>query len=501
MINYRSNRKTRKTGNLGFTLVELAIVLAVTGVLFTGLYRLLSSGNTQVKDSSVAAQQQQLISAVKAYLATDEGSQWMAGSPAPNPAGGIKLLPLPGTAPDGITNNGCKNYYAVTLAPPQPLLQKFCDSLPPAFSSATPNAYGQDYKVGVLVPAFTTPRPTTYSFMIVTRGGDPIPDADGGRISGSIGADGGFVYSSAVCTAAASATTACGSYGGWTADITTYGFAGSTSHVASRTYISPEANLNDPWLARLHMAGDADPTTAVAPNSSPKYNTMSTSLFLGKQNVYFATDITTNTPEPATNLGGTMYLQNGQIAELAATPGVIPLDLEAQFSTLGHRTGNPLARFNSFCTIDPTVGGLNGLTFQGDCVPAIQVNGDMNVLGRFYAGVFIYQTNAASSDMRLKKDIAPISDPLKDVMRLKPVSYAFKSNGEKSLGFIAQDLEKIYPDLVIQDAGGFKAVKYDALIAPVVGSVQQLQQENAELKKLIQEQAERLDRLEKAAHY
>jgi hypothetical protein len=102
-----------------------------------------------------------------------------------------------------------------------------------------------------------------------------------------------------------------------------------------------------------------------------------------------------------------------------------------------------------------------------------------------YASTFIYQ----SSDFRLKRDIQPVADGMDGVMKLKPVSYILKSNGMPGLGFIAQDVEKVYPQLVTK-GDGMKAVNYEGLIAPLVDAVQHLKHENDDLR-------QRLDKLEK----
>src|ERR1700733_6465807 len=58
----------------GFTLIELAIVLTIAGLLFVGLWRLLAGGNAQIRDQSVGNEQQQIISAVKAYLGSGQAA-------------------------------------------------------------------------------------------------------------------------------------------------------------------------------------------------------------------------------------------------------------------------------------------------------------------------------------------------------------------------------------------------------------------------------------------
>jgi prepilin-type N-terminal cleavage/methylation domain-containing protein len=501
--------------NLGFTLVELAIVLAVTGVLFAGLYRLLSGGNQQVKDTSVASQQVQLINAVKGFLSSTDGQNWLGA----NGGSTNTFLPLPTAAPDGGFNVGCKATLAVAIA-------SFCDALPAGFSSATVNAYGQVFDdathnailvqtgpVPATAPAGTPP--TTYSFMIVTSGGDPIPDADGGRISSQIGSDGGFIYKSPVCSpAAAVATTACGTSGGWTVTTTgavpnfVYAPATTSGHVASRTFISPEFFSSLPWLARQFMTGtDAAATTTTSPN----YNTMKTGtdLFLGNNNLWLSNNI--NLTYPYAAVAGTINLQGGQITDPASTRGasifITGTGPNSYLSSAAAPLGSgaaPLAKLFTNCTADSNVpvGTKNSFNLMdhADCQLGLLVSGDEDVLGllqanSLYAGTFIYQ----SSDLRLKKDIQPIPHALDDVMQMKPVSFTFKAGGQKGLGVIAQDMEKIYPQLVTQKRDGMKSVNYDGLVAPLIAAVQELKAQNDELRQQLQEQAKRQDRLEKSS--
>lgn len=72
------------------------------------------------------------------------------------------------------------------------------------------------------------------------------------------------------------------------------------------------------------------------------------------------------------------------------------------------------------------------------------------------------------------------------------------------MGFIAQDIEKVFPEVVVHSAQDDSyAVKYTSLIAPIISSIQKLYQkitgqdeeieslkvEVHELKKLVQEQS------------
>ena len=67
----------------------------------------------------------------------------------------------------------------------------------------------------------------------------------------------------------------------------------------------------------------------------------------------------------------------------------------------------------------------------------------------------LYQFNGQfiSSDVRLKKDIEPIHYGLEEVLQMKPVSYNWKNvrnPRQKSLGFIAQEMDEIVPELVLK---------------------------------------------------
>lgn len=54
-----------------------------------------------------------------------------------------------------------------------------------------------------------------------------------------------------------------------------------------------------------------------------------------------------------------------------------------------------------------------------------------------------------ASDRRLKKEIEPLQDALLKVLQLQAVTWKWKGGGNsRQYGFIAQDVEKILPDLV-----------------------------------------------------
>ena len=87
----------------------------------------------------------------------------------------------------------------------------------------------------------------------------------------------------------------------------------------------------------------------------------------------------------------------------------------------------------------------------------------------------------AYSDMRLKENIVPITSALDKVSQMKGVNYNFIESGELGVGVLAQDLEKVAPELVHE--GHYKSVAYGNLTAYLVEAIKELKKEIIELKK------------------
>jgi hypothetical protein len=68
---------------------------------------------------------------------------------------------------------------------------------------------------------------------------------------------------------------------------------------------------------------------------------------------------------------------------------------------------------------------------------------------------------------------------LEAVERLRPVSYTRvdETSGKKHLGFIAQEMEEVYPEVVHTDSAGMKSIGYANLTAVLVDSVKGLHSE------------------------
>ena len=91
-----------------------------------------------------------------------------------------------------------------------------------------------------------------------------------------------------------------------------------------------------------------------------------------------------------------------------------------------------------------------------------------------------------TSDRRLKDNIVPLSSGLDDIKKLNPVSYIWKSNNRKDIGFIAQDIRKTLPIAAIGDdnnENNFMSYNHRPILTKAVKAIQELSEENQEIKK------------------
>ena len=121
---------------------------------------------------------------------------------------------------------------------------------------------------------------------------------------------------------------------------------------------------------------------------------------------------------------------------------------------------------------------------------ALTVDGGVGVAENIHAGgdVVAY----ASSDERLKDNLQVIQDPLDKVGQIS--GYEFDWN-EKSpewaqerghdIGVVAQEIQKVHPEIVIERTNGYLGVDYKRIIPLLIESIKELKQEVEDLKKKV----------------
>jgi hypothetical protein len=116
-------------------------------------------------------------------------------------------------------------------------------------------------------------------------------------------------------------------------------------------------------------------------------------------------------------------------------------------------------------------------------------------------GSIVAMGTITPSDIRYKRNIVPVDNALKKIMLLSGYYYSFKMDefpdmsfdAKRQIGVIAQEVEKVLPEVVITLQNGYKTVDYPKLIPLLIQgikeqqhTIEKQQQQIDELKKMIE---------------
>ena len=137
------------------------------------------------------------------------------------------------------------------------------------------------------------------------------------------------------------------------------------------------------------------------------------------------------------------------------------------------------------------------------------LTGALELYNNFSAGISpvgVFQTNGlyVPSDKSLKKDIQSVAYVLERLARLRPVYYRYNGesgNARRSIGFLAQEVEELFPELVAHnptpDGQVYLGLNYAGFSVLAVKAIQEQQEQLEELRKKNEQLEERLQALEK----
>jgi len=124
----------------------------------------------------------------------------------------------------------------------------------------------------------------------------------------------------------------------------------------------------------------------------------------------------------------------------------------------------------------------SGVTIYGTTGQYRQLNQSGAVLGFFNGSNEATLTSAGvwtnASDITIKKDIKDIEYGLSEVLELKPKWYRMIEDDLEQIGFIAQDVEQIIPEVVSTSERGMKNLSYSQLTAVLAKAIQELKADN-----------------------
>lgn len=114
----------------------------------------------------------------------------------------------------------------------------------------------------------------------------------------------------------------------------------------------------------------------------------------------------------------------------------------------------------------------------------------------------------SSSDARMKRNVNTISNALNKVLSLRGVYYHWKNResdklgNQREMGMIAQEVEKVIPEVVGTNKTGMKSLDYPKIVAVLVEAIKELDKlrksDNAALLRKIEKQEREIDELKSA---
>jgi hypothetical protein len=219
--------------------------------------------------------------------------------------------------------------------------------------------------------------------------------------------------------------------------------------------------------------------------------------------VGYDADVNTGNLTNATAIGAMAEVSQSNSLVLGSIDGVNSATADTK---VGIGTTSPLHTLHVIHHGVSTTSGLDGFTIEHDSPLnnkwTFHVGSSSGDLYMFSNGVEQGKFDAtsgsysATSDARLKKNLSSLENVLPKVMQLKPLSYQFKKqeNEARYLGFLAQEVEKLFPSIAkepsVEDGAKYYTMDYSAFGVLAIKAIQEQQQiiEKQEIANQFQQQ-------------
>jgi len=125
----------------------------------------------------------------------------------------------------------------------------------------------------------------------------------------------------------------------------------------------------------------------------------------------------------------------------------------------------------------------NGPTFSSKSDAfKVMANGDTTVSNDLTVGGDI----VVSSDARLKANIMSLGSTLAKLLLIDGKRYTMKKNGKQKIGVLAQDIQKVFPELVTTDDKDMLAVNYQGLVPVLINALKEQDDKISRLENLVE---------------
>ena len=190
------------------------------------------------------------------------------------------------------------------------------------------------------------------------------------------------------------------------------------------------------------------------------------------------------------NAGVELYFDNSKKVETTGQgvnfKGLAADSAVYKFTDLGYKfvdfatIGSGTAYYTAFRHYDNASTYQNFLLARQDGATELFHSGSKK-LETTTAGITVAGAVTETSDIALKTNIEPIDNVLDKIKQITGYTYQFKDTGHDSMGVTAQDVEKVFPELV-HGKEGAKTLQYSGLIGALIESVKELSAKVAALE-------------------
>jgi len=273
------------------------------------------------------------------------------------------------------------------------------------------------------------------------------------------------------------------------------------------------SNVSDVWV----FDGVGISTTAnvgiETTSAKPGYSLYASGPVLFENNVEFRSQsILWNVPDGfIINTGITTFNQQVNFNTIKAI-GISTFQNDILITTDAATTGDLEGNSLRFLQTDPALNAAyeyGGLKFEGNDIGNSGVRGYIKGVSEGTSGQFglVFGTQGsgasspqerlriantgnatfsgtvtANSDEKLKENVVGISNALGKVLDLRGVYFNRIGQPEREIGVIAQEVEKVLPELVHEGPDGVKSVAYQNMVAVLIEAIKEQQEQINELK-------------------
>ena len=186
------------------------------------------------------------------------------------------------------------------------------------------------------------------------------------------------------------------------------------------------------------------------------------------------------------NLTGSLNTALGQNAGQGLVDGNESNNIDIGANVEGVAGESNTIRLGNTDITDTFISGISGTTVASGAAVLVDSNGHLGTV---------------TSSKRFKEEIRPMNKTSEAIFSLEPVTFRYKkeidSAGIQQLGLIAEDVEKVNPDLIVRDKEGKPySVRYDQVNAMLLNEFLKEHKAFVEEQRKVQEQGASIARLE-----